>query len=276
MKIFVNIFVLGILSFVLIAESCKSGQDNMKNDNEPTTDVIEENKLVYLLDGLKILSPNDLNGRDIMIDGISMPVYNETGEQLEGMGIVDVFRDSLMTFDIYGDEKLEPKVVVFRAKTEADEIPMNNSPVADEPPMETMLEYAPSFIINDIEGNRVELEELKGKVVVINFWFIKCKPCIEEMPELNKLVKKYKDNENVVFLGITHDKKEKVTEFLKKEAFDYTLIPDAQSIVNDYIVMGFPTNIVLDKLGDVQYQSMGYRHQIDRIIDGQINKALNK
>lgn len=44
-------------------------------------------------------------------------------------------------------------------------------------------------------------KELSGKIVVMNFWYSKCLPCIKEIPELNKIVAEYKDNKNIVFLG---------------------------------------------------------------------------
>jgi len=273
MKLIYNIFFIGLFSLFLLSEGCKSN----KEIKEPVVEevVVEENPLESLLEGLRPLTHLELNGRNVQIDGKSMPVYNEKGERLEGQTIVDLFRDDNKVFDIYGDEELEPKAVLVRDKTEAE---IGGVEVKDEdlPPMETVLEFAPSFISQNMDGDTIDLEDLKGKIVIINFWFIQCKPCIEEMPELNKLVELYKENEDVVFLGITHDSKEKVSAFLEKTSFDYNLIPDAQSIVDDYIVMGFPTNIVIDKLGDIQYQSSGYRHQIDKILGKEITKAMSK
>jgi len=57
---------------------------------------------------------------------------------------------------------------------------------------------APDFSAVDMNGNSYSLGILKGKVVVINFWFVECKPCVIEMPELNEIVEKYK-SEEVVF-----------------------------------------------------------------------------
>lgn len=275
MKLIYKIFFIGLLSMFLLAEGCKSGKEIKEPTVEVEEPIVEENPLDALLEGLRPLTHLELNGRDVQIDGKSMPVYNERGERLEGQAIVDLFRNDNKVFDIYGNEELEPKAVLVRDKTEAE---IGGVEIKDEnlPPMETHLEYAPSFIAENMSGEKIDLEDLKGKIVVINFWFIQCKPCIEEMPELNKLVDLYKENEEVVFLGITHDKKEKVSAFLEGTPFNYSLISDAQSIVDDYIVLGFPTNIVLDKLGDIQYQSSGYRHQIDKILGKEIQKAMNK
>jgi thiol-disulfide isomerase/thioredoxin len=59
---------------------------------------------------------------------------------------------------------------------------------------------APEFDVVAVDGKRLKLSALKGKVVVLNFWFIGCAPCIAELPALNKLVDEYK-GEDVVFIA---------------------------------------------------------------------------
>lgn len=282
MKLFINLLLAGILMLTIAtSESCKSkkevvdvtiGKEEMQEKGETT------NPLDELLKGLHPLTEAELSGRMVTIDGVSMPVYDEKGNTLNQTKIIELFRDDKKIFKIYGNKDLEPKAVLVRDKTAADDVVMEEppKPKPEGLPMETKLEYAPAFKINNMQGEEVELESLKGKVVVMNFWFINCRPCVEEMPELNSLVKQYKNNKDVVFLAITHDKKANVETFLKKKAFNYQILPDAQKIMDDYIVMGFPTNIVLDKKGDIQYQSMGFRHKIDGILNDEIRFALKK
>ena len=100
------------------------------------------------------------------------------------------------------------------------------------------------------------METLKGKVVVINFWFVECKPCVMEMPDLNKLVEKYK-NKNVVFLGLAMNEKTKIEKFLKTTNFKYNIVPDAQQVVQDYGVLSFPTHVVIDKDANVAFSTSG-------------------
>jgi len=263
---------------ITTSESCKSKKEVVdvmteKGETEAT------NPLDKLLKGLHPLSEAELSGKMVTIDGVSMPVYDDKGNTLKQADIIELFRDDSKIFKVYGNKALVPKAVLVRDRIASDDTVAQapaSQPKPEGMPMETKLEYAPAFKINDMEGKEIELESLKGKVVVMNFWFINCSPCVEEMPELNSLVKKYKDNEDVVFLAITHDKKANVEAFLKKKAFDYNILPDAQQIMDDYIVMGFPTNIVLDKKGDIQYQSMGFRHKIDGILNDEIRHALKK
>jgi peroxiredoxin len=110
---------------------------------------------------------------------------------------------------------------------------------------------APDFELKDLQGKRWSLKELRGKIVVLNFWFTSCAPCIQEMPELNKLVRAY-DSKNVVFLGLANNKAKQVETFLQKHTFTYALLPDADEVANKYQVSSWPTSIVIDKKGDVK------------------------
>lgn len=109
---------------------------------------------------------------------------------------------------------------------------------------------APVFALTDLHGKRWSLEELRGKVVVLNFWFTSCAPCIQEMPGLNALVQDYK-GKDVVFLALTYNTREQVTSFLRKRSFDYTLLPDSKDVDKKYNVSSWPTSIVIDKKGIV-------------------------
>ncbi|MFN3316252.1 MAG: redoxin domain-containing protein, partial [Raineya sp.] len=92
-------------------------------------------------------------------------------------------------------------------------------------------EQATDFEATTIEGEKIKLSDLKGKIVVLNFWFKACKPCIMEIPELHLLAEKYK-SENVVFIALALDSEEVVKEFLEKEKFGYKHIANARVIAN--------------------------------------------
>ncbi len=114
----------------------------------------------------------------------------------------------------------------------------------------TIGEKVPEFSMTDIDGNGISSKDLLGKVVVLNFWFATCKPCIEEIPALNEVYKKYKDHPEVVFASITFEEKNKVISFLKKHPLDYPVISDARDICRKFSVNSYPTNIVIDKEGN--------------------------
>src|SRR3982751_1093118 len=89
----------------------------------------------------------------------------------------------------------------------------------------------PNFAALDMNGNRVDLSALRGKVVVINLWFINCPNCMDEIKQLNQLVTDYKGKSDVVFLGLAASPKPALEKFLLKNPFTYTILPNAQMII---------------------------------------------
>jgi peroxiredoxin len=77
-----------------------------------------------------------------------------------------------------------------------------------------------------------------------------------EMPELNELVEEFKGKE-IVFLAIALNDKKQLKKFLKTTDFNYIIVPDGKSIANTYSVDGFPTNVIIDQNGIIQYVSTG-------------------
>ncbi len=109
------------------------------------------------------------------------------------------------------------------------------------------------FNEKDITGQRFDLRKPTGKVYVINFWFINCEPCRNEMFTLNKLVEQYKDNKDVVFIAIGLDRASDIKDFLKKTPFNYHIIDYARSLAESYGVHLYPTHVVVNKEGKVVY-----------------------
>jgi peroxiredoxin len=108
----------------------------------------------------------------------------------------------------------------------------------------------PDIHFTTITGKKVELKKLKGKVVVFNFWFSACQPCIEEIPALNRLVKEYK-NKGVEFFGITYDSYKTVKSFLPKHKFDFNIVCDVKNITETFSA-GYPTTYIIDQKGIVR------------------------
>lgn len=119
---------------------------------------------------------------------------------------------------------------------------------------------APEFDVIDIFGNNWNNTNLKGKIAVLNFWFVACSPCIAEMPHLNKLVEEFK-SEDVVFLAFALDTEERVGRFLSETLFDYSIIPDSKSISRDFFITHYPTHIIIDGEGVIRYSKVGFDEQ---------------
>src|SRR5215213_2223246 len=93
---------------------------------------------------------------------------------------------------------------------------------------------APAFNVTSLDGKKFELASLRGKVVVLNFWFTGCPPCLSEIPKLNRLVDEFKEKD-VVFIAPTWDNVVALQTFLKDHPFKYEVIPNAaKMIINSY------------------------------------------
>jgi peroxiredoxin len=132
----------------------------------------------------------------------------------------------------------------------------------------------PFFGLPDMTGNWWDLANQSGKIVLLKFWFTTCTPCIEEMPELNKLVDEFKGNPDVVFIAPAVDEKEKTEAFLKKRTFNYMVLPEAYDLTDTYAVQGYPTHVVIGKDGKVTKVITGQNSQIFRTLRSIIRLEL--
>jgi thiol-disulfide isomerase/thioredoxin len=115
-----------------------------------------------------------------------------------------------------------------------------------------------SFSARDINGNKLKLKDLEGKIVVLNFWFIGCPPCRKEIPELNKIAMQYEGDPNVVFIAVALYYKSDIENFIKSNPFGYHIIEDGRMYAQIYGIHLFPTNVILDRDGKVRFHSSGY------------------
>lgn len=120
---------------------------------------------------------------------------------------------------------------------------------------------APDFTLNDINGEKVNLSEFRGKVVLLNFWATWCGPCRAEMPSLNNLYNEFKDK-GLVVLAVSVDTSEKpVRSFIKDLKLSFPVLMDKNKAVSfdEYGVFGLPTTFLINKNGMITEKIMGER-----------------
>lgn len=126
------------------------------------------------------------------------------------------------------------------------------------------------------KGVVVRLADLKGKVVFINFWATWCPPCIEEMPSIQTLYNKFKDNNHVVFLLVDVDNNiEKASKFLRERKLDIPLNVPNSEIPTSFLAGAIPTTVILDKSGNIDvrmeggkdYSTPAYAEALQSLID---------
>jgi len=116
-----------------------------------------------------------------------------------------------------------------------------------------------SFTLNDITGKSWSLSQLKGKVVLVNFWATWCPPCRKEMPDMETLYKRFKDK-GLVILAISDETIDKVRPFIEKNKYSYTVLLDPGRKVNEaYHVDGIPKSFIYDHSGKLVAQSIDMR-----------------
>jgi thiol-disulfide isomerase/thioredoxin len=123
---------------------------------------------------------------------------------------------------------------------------------------------AVDFALKNLEGKIVKLSDLRGKVVVVDFWATWCGPCKASFPYLQKVYNKYKDNPKVVILAVNtwenvsgKEKENLVKKFMVDNKYTFPVLYD-EGFVEKYGVSGIPTKFVIDKKGMVQFKTIGF------------------
>lgn len=123
---------------------------------------------------------------------------------------------------------------------------------------------SPSFALLDLDGNKISTNDLKGKVVVVDFWATWCGPCIASFPAMQKMVNKYKDSAEVKFVFINSwengdDRNKKAADFIKTNKYNFDVLLDSDNaVIESFKVEGIPTKFVIDKNGIIRFKSVGY------------------
>ena len=119
---------------------------------------------------------------------------------------------------------------------------------------------APDFTLKSLKGSNLKLSEFRGDVVMINFWATWCGPCQQEMPILNDLYLKYRD-EGLTMLGVNVEKNtSKAADMIRELRVVYPVLFDKQSQVSkDYNVDDMPTTVLVDRDGNLRYVHQGFK-----------------
>lgn len=120
---------------------------------------------------------------------------------------------------------------------------------------------APSWKLQmgDEQGNFLSLNQLKGQVVVLDFWSTTCPPCIREIDELNELHTRFRDKPlQIVGISAGGESREEIVSFRKRKTINYNLVIDTGIISQAYKVQSLPTVYVIDKEGKIAFAQRGF------------------
>jgi peroxiredoxin len=148
-------------------------------------------------------------------------------------------------------------LVLFSLPSAAQQAGKGLTPLVDQPP-------APDFSLVDMDGEVYRLSDLRGRVVIVNFWATWCPPCREEMPSMQRAWEQL-EAEGIVMLGINvGEDEDTIFEFTANYPVDFPLLLDRDSkIIGQWPVRGLPTTYVVDPDGRLVYQAIGSREWDD-------------
>jgi peroxiredoxin len=136
---------------------------------------------------------------------------------------------------------------------------------------------APDFASKSDNGRNVRLSELRGQVVLINFWASWCSPCRQELPLLSKLYAQYR-GAGFTLLGVNVDDNRKDAEsMLKRLNLKFpTLFDGSKNVAKLYGVDTMPATLVIDRDGRVRYVHRGYYEGYERKYEQQVRELLKE
>jgi cytochrome c biogenesis protein CcmG/thiol:disulfide interchange protein DsbE len=119
---------------------------------------------------------------------------------------------------------------------------------------------APDFVLKDLNGNKITLDDFAGKVLFINFWATWCPPCREEIPGFVNIYEIYND-QGMEILGVSLDQKGKevVKRFAEMYGVNYPMAMGTNQFIQDYQPGQYiPTTIIIDRGGKIRHRHVGY------------------
>jgi thiol-disulfide isomerase/thioredoxin/tetratricopeptide (TPR) repeat protein len=119
--------------------------------------------------------------------------------------------------------------------------------------------------LESIDGRNLKLADLKGKVVLIDFWATWCGPCVAEIPSLKKLQEKHKDRLEIIAVSIDEDSR-KVRPFVSENQLNF-LVSHSPALGKQFKATSIPTSLFIDKQGNLRYRKVGFEEGDEREVE---------
>jgi thiol-disulfide isomerase/thioredoxin len=155
-------------------------------------------------------------------------------------------------------------ITVVTKEKEADSLKINSA--------------APIFSAVNLDNSKVvTLNDLKGKVVLLDFWYMSCMPCRILTPKIQKLHEKFaKQNVAVIGVNLIDTSSQEIKAFLKKKQITFPQYYKAANLAKDYKLYAYPTIIIVGKDGRIKLVELGFNDDIETRLEQLINVELTK
>jgi peroxiredoxin len=136
---------------------------------------------------------------------------------------------------------------------------------------------APDFSLKNLEGEAVNLENLKGKIVFLNFWATWCPACRDEMPSMEKLYTKFKDKDFIMLAVNLREKPKTVRSFKEEYRLNFPILLDTDGSVSyRYGVRSIPATFLIDREGHLIGRAVGARDWASDLAFNLINQLTSQ
>ena len=137
---------------------------------------------------------------------------------------------------------------------------------------------AADFSLKNLDGKAVALSDLLGQApVIINFWATWCKPCVKELPYIEKIQKDFRE-QGLTVLAVSEDSPwsvSKVKSFISGNRYTFTVLLDTNGdVLRKYGILGTPYTLLLDAEGRILYKHFGYRPGDEHALRAEVEKAF--
>lgn len=138
-------------------------------------------------------------------------------------------------------------------------------------------ERAPEIGLRDLDGNRITMSSLRGNVVLVDFWASWCEPCAEEMPVLERLYQRYRD-QGFRVVAVSQDRQvSNVRSFLRQHSVSFPVVHDAShQVAGRYRPPRMPSSYIIDRNGVVRHVHAGFRSEDARTMEREIRALLRR
>jgi len=136
---------------------------------------------------------------------------------------------------------------------------------------------APDFSLKSVAGENLRLSELRGEVVLINFWASWCGPCRQEMPVLSELHDRYKTLGFTVLGVNVEEDSGKARKLLQEMPVSFPVLLDNESVVSkQYDVVAMPSTVLVDREGNMRYLHKGYKPGLEDVYLQQVRDLVRE
>lgn len=146
--------------------------------------------------------------------------------------------------------------------------------VKTPPKQNSNAQTAPDFTLLDLNGNKVSLSDFRGKNVFLNFWATWCPPCKAEMPDIEKVYQKYKNDDLIVLTVNLGEDSSTVKKFIDKSNYHFMVLLDSkQAVAEQYNIASIPTSYFIDPEGKIAARRIG--SMTEKQMEEYIGKLIN-